>query len=81
MNYGEFMDLHTSGVTAIRAYFDEVEKTSAMLAKCTPAPLPFTKRLALLSQEVIENSAHADYLAIKRRLHDAVRDGYEDSDY
>ena len=51
-----------------------------MLAKCTPAPLPFTKRLALLSQEVIENSAHADYLAIKRRLHDAVRHGYEDSD-
>jgi hypothetical protein len=51
-----------------------------MLAKCTAAPLPFKKRLALLSQEIIENTAHADYLGIKRRLHDAVRLGYEDSD-
>ena len=81
MNYTEFMDLHDSGVTAMRAYFDEAEKTSTMLAKCTAAPLPFMKRLALMSQEIIEVSAHTDYLGIKRRLHNAVRLGYEDSDH
>ena len=77
MNYTEFMDLHTRGVTAMRAYFDQAEKTTTMLAKCTADPLPFSERLTLASQEIVENSAHADYLGIKRRLHDAARLGYE----
>ncbi len=77
MNYTEFTDLHTSGVTAMRIYFDQAEKTSVMLAKCTAAPLPFVERLALASQEIVENNAHAEYLGIKRRLHDAARLGYE----
>ena len=80
MNYTEFMDLHTSAVSAMRAYFDEAEKTSIMLAKCTAAPLPFMQRLALISQEIIEKSAYTDYLGIKRRLHHAARLGYADSD-
>ena len=80
MSYTEFMDLHTSAVSSMRAYFDEAEKTSTMLAKCTAAPLPFMQRLALISQEIIEKTAHTDYLDIKRRLHDAARLGYEDSD-
>jgi len=74
------MDLHTSAVSAMRTYFDEAEKTSTLLAKITAAPLPFMQRLALMSQEIIENGAHADYLGIKRRLHDAARLGYEDSE-
>jgi len=77
MNHAEFIDLHTSGVTAMRAYFDQAEKTASMLAQCTPAPLPFAERLTLASQEIAENTAHADYLGIKRRLHDAARLGYE----
>ena len=77
MNHAEFVDLHTSGVTAMRAYFDQAEKTTVMLANCTPEPLPFLERLALVSQEIVENTAHADYLGIKRRLHDAARLGYE----
>ena len=77
MTYAEFVDLHTSGVTAMRAYFDQAEKTTVMLAKCTATPLPFLERLALMSQEIIENTAHADYLGIKSRLHDAARLGYE----
>ena len=77
MNYTEFTDLHTSGVTAMRAYFDQAERTTVMLAKCTAEPLPFLERLALASQEIVENSAYADYLGIKRRLHDAARLGYE----
>jgi len=77
MNHAEFIDLHTSGVAAMRAYFDQAERTTVMLAKCTAEPLPFLERLELASQEIVENSAHADYLGIKRRLHDAARLGYE----
>jgi hypothetical protein len=73
------MDLHTTGVTAMRAYFDQAEKTSVLLARCTALPLPFAARLTIASQEIAENSAHSDYLSIKRRLHDAARLGYEDS--
>jgi hypothetical protein len=80
VSYTEFMDLHTSAASAMRAYFDEAEKTSIMLAKCTAAPLPFMQRLALMSQEIMENSAQTDYLGIKRRLHQAARLGYQDSD-
>jgi hypothetical protein len=76
MNYTEFMVLHTSGITAMRAYFDQAEKTTTMLAKCTAEPLPFSDRLIIASQEIAENSAHADYLGIKRRLHNAARLGY-----
>lgn len=79
MNYTEFMDLHTSGVTAMRAYFVEAQETATLLAKCTAVPLPFPERLALISQEIIEHDAHTNYLGIKRRLHDAARLGYEDS--
>ena len=77
MNFREFMDLHTRGVTAMRAYFDQAEKTATMLEKCTAEPLPFEERLVIASQEIVENTAHADYLGIKRRLHDAARLGYE----
>ena len=56
MNHAEFIDLHTSGVTAMRAYFDQAEKTASMLAQCTPAPLPFAERLTLASQEIAENT-------------------------
>jgi hypothetical protein len=66
MNYTEFTDLHTSGVTAMRAYFEQAEKTTNLLAKCTAEPLPFADRLAIASQEIVENAAHADYLGIKR---------------
>lgn len=78
MNYTEFMDLHTSAITAMRVYFDQAEKTTTMLAKCTAEPLTFSERLIIASQEMVENSAHADYLGIKRRLHDAARLGYEE---
>ena len=80
MTYTEFIDLHTSGSTALRTYFDEAAKTAAMLAKCTAEPLPFTDRMALMSQEILENNAHGDYLGIKRLLHDAARLGYGKSD-
>lgn len=77
MNHAEFINLHTSGLTALRAYFDQAEKTTKLLAKCTAEPLPFADRLVIASQEIAENTAHADYLGIKRRLHDAARLGYE----
>lgn len=76
MNHEEFVDLHMKGVTAMRSYFDQAEKTTRMLARCTAEPLPFSERLIIASQEIVENSAHADYLSIKRRLHDAARLGY-----
>jgi hypothetical protein len=80
VNYAEYMDLHASGVTALRLYFDEAAKTAAFLAKCTAAPLPLMERLGLMSQEIVENGAHAYYLGVKRRLHDAARLGYENSE-
>jgi hypothetical protein len=77
MTYTEFADLHASGITAMRTYFDQAEKTTTLLGKCTAEPLPFSERLIIASQEIAENSAHADYLTIKRRLHDAARLGYQ----
>lgn len=77
MTYAEFVDLHTSGVTALHDYFDQAEKTTTLLAKCTAEPLPFAERLDIASQEIVENTAHADYLGIKSRLHDAARLGYD----
>src|SRR5690349_16724935 len=57
MAYTEFIALHTSGVTAMRAYFDQAEKTATMLAKCTAQPLPFSERLIIASHEIVENTA------------------------
>ena len=54
MNRPEFIDLHTSGVTAMRVYFDQAEKTTVLLAKCTAEPLPFLESLALAFQEIAE---------------------------
>ena len=72
----EFNELHASCVLALNDYVAEAETTSAMLAKCTPEPLPFTERLKVTVQEAAENSAHLVYLAAKRLLHDAARLGY-----
>jgi hypothetical protein len=80
VTYTEFLALHASGVTAMRVYFDEGEKTAALLATCTAVPMPLTERVALMSQEIVENGAHADYLGLKRRLHDAARLGYQGLD-
>ena len=60
----------------MRAYFIEVEKTSAMLAECTEGPLPLEKRLMLTSQGVIEQEAHLTYLGAKNLLLNAARLGY-----
>ncbi len=76
MDNSEFIELHANCVMAMRAYFVEAETTSAMLAKCTVAPLSFTERLGLLSQEIIENDAHTRYVTAKKALHGAARLGY-----
>jgi hypothetical protein len=72
----EFNELHTCCVTALAAYVAETEKTTGMLAKCTPDPLPLLERVKVTVQETAENSAHLLYLAAKRLLHDAARLGY-----
>ena len=54
----------------------EAEKTSVMLAQCTPEPLPFVKRVAITVQDAAESSAHLMYMAAKRLLHEAARLGY-----
>ena len=76
MDHAEFIELHADCVKAMRAYFVEAERTSAMLAKCTAEPLSFTERLGLLSQEITENDAHARYVGAKSLLHGAARLGY-----
>jgi len=60
----------------MRSYFDEVEKSSTMLAECTAEPLPLEKRLTLMSQGIIEHEAHLTYLGAKKILLNAARLGY-----
>jgi hypothetical protein len=78
MNHTEFSDLHATSVKLMRSYFDEVEKSSTMLAECTAKPLPLKKRLMLTSQGIIEHEAHLTYLDTKSLLLDAVRLGCPD---
>ena len=76
MDQTEFNELYNSCVTALDGYVAEAEKTTAMLAKCTPDPLPIAERVKITVQEAAENSAHLLYLAAKHLLHDAARLGY-----
>jgi hypothetical protein len=76
MTNEEFKQLHADCIIAMRAYFVEAERTTDLLAKCTAGPLSFTERLGLLSQEIIENEAHATYKGAKSLLHGAARLGY-----
>jgi hypothetical protein len=76
MNNAEFNELHAECIVAMRGYFGEAEKTTDLLAKCTAAPLSFTERLDLLSQEITENDAHTRYTTAKVLLHGAARLGY-----
>jgi hypothetical protein len=68
MTHMEFLELHTSCVTAMRAYVVQMEKTSTMLAECTPEPLSFKERVDLMSQGIVENDAHLNYLRAKKLL-------------
>jgi len=70
------MELHEHCGTAMRAYFIQAEKTSAMLAECTAEPMTFRQRFRLMSQEIVENDAHLTYLGAKSLLYNAARRGY-----
>ena len=76
MTHMEFLEMHASCATAMRAYFVEMEKTATMLAQCTPEPLSFKERFDLVSQGIVENDAHLTYLGAKGLLFSAVRLGY-----
>ena len=76
MNYTDFLELHETCVAAKRTYFCEAKRTIEMLAKCTAEPLSFGERLGFLSQETVENDAHAVYLDTKRLLHRAALRAY-----
>jgi len=76
MSREEFLEMHADCVTAMRSYFVQVEKTSAMLAECTAEPLTFKERFTLTSQGIVENDArlvripakeiaHSDLMSIK----------------
>jgi hypothetical protein len=60
----------------MKSWFNEVRKSSEMLAECTADPLPIERRLTLLSQGIIEHDAHLTYLGSKIVLVDAARLGY-----
>jgi hypothetical protein len=76
MNCAEFTDVHANCVTAMRTYFVQVEKTSAMLAECTAEPLTFRERFKLMSQGIVENDAHLAYLGARSLLLSAAQLGY-----
>jgi hypothetical protein len=76
LDHKEFMELHASFVASMRCYFAEVEKSSSMLAECTAKPLPLKKRLRLVSQSIIEHTAHLAYLSAKSLLLNAAQFGY-----
>jgi hypothetical protein len=80
VNETEFAKLHASCVTAFQGYVAEAEKTSVLLANCTPGPLPFTKRLRVALQENAKHTTYSLYLDTKRLLHNAARLGYAFSD-
>jgi hypothetical protein len=77
VNIKQFRELHKCSVELMRSYFAEAEKTSGMLSNCSPEPLSFFKRFAILRQEIVEKDAQQLYLVAKRLLHDAARLGYE----
>lgn len=77
MNDQEFRTLKAQCAKAMETYFAEAEKTSRMFGNCTPDPLPFEQRFALLTQEIIEKNAGLRYLQTKRLLHNAALLGYE----
>jgi len=79
MNREEFLEMHADCVTAMRAYFVQVEKTSDMLAGCTTEPLTFRERFRLLSQGIVENDAHLAYLGARSLLISTARLGYASS--
>jgi hypothetical protein len=76
MNRSEFMEMHENCVTAMRAYFAQAEKMSAMLAECSAKPMTFRERFRLMSQGIVENDAHLTYLGSKSLLFNAARLGY-----
>lgn len=76
MNRMEFMEMHENCVTAMRAYFAEAEKMSAMLEECSAEPMTFAGRFRLMSQGIVENDAHLTYLGSKSLLFNAARLGY-----
>ena len=76
MNRSEFMEMHENCVTAMRAYFAQAEKMSAMLAECSAEPMTFRERFRLMSQGIVENDAHLSYLGSKSLLFNAARLGY-----
>jgi hypothetical protein len=76
MNRSEFMEMHENCVTAMRAYFAQAEKMSAMLAECSAEPMTFRERFRLMSQGIVENDAHLTYLGSKSLLFNAARLGY-----
>jgi hypothetical protein len=76
MNRSEFMQMHENCVAAMRDYFAQAEKMSAMLAECSPEPMTFRQRFRLMSQGIVENDAHLTYLGSKSLLFHAARLGY-----
>lgn len=80
MNETEFTKLHASSVTAFQIYVAEAQKTSVLLASCTPGPLPFIKRLKVAIQENAEHATYVLYMDTKTLLHDAARLGYAFAD-
>lgn len=60
----------------MRSYFDEVEKSSTMLAECTAKPPPRRKPLAVSVSGIMEHTAHLTYLSAKSLLLTAAQFGY-----
>jgi hypothetical protein len=77
VNRTEFDAVLAECAAVTETYLREAEKTSTMLVRCTPKPLAFNERLALLSQEILERNAFYTYLVAKRFLHNAALVGYE----
>ena len=76
MNRSEFVEMHEMCLIAMRTYFAEAEKMSAMLAECSAEPMTFRERYRLMSQGIVENDAHLTYLGRKSLLFNAARLGY-----
>jgi hypothetical protein len=76
MKCSEFEEMHENCITALRAYFNQAQKTLEMMSTCTSGPLSLAQRCEILRQGLAENEAYTVYIGTRNLLLSAARTGY-----
>ena len=75
----EFQRLHVQCGEALRRYFREASRILDLLSRCRPDALTLEQRSEIQTQRLKENDAHERYQALRTRLFNAARIGYDTS--